>query len=143
MPRATPPEVSKNIELQKQSVPSIAIGQTSTKEMANGGHPINGVKHISTWVCKNLACKAVIPSEDSFCKRCSCCICHRFDDNKDPSLWLVCASESDGKNCCGSSCHIECVLQDKRVGCFDIEKTIHLDGSFCCAVCGKISGILW
>jgi hypothetical protein len=143
MPKPTPPKVRKNIEFQKQSVPTAKEKRkTSMKKTINGGHPIIGVKRINTWVCKNLACKAVVPSEDSFCKRCSCCICHRFDDKKDPSLWLVCASENDGNNCCGSSCHIEYLLQDKRVGCFNIEKIIHLDGSFSCAACGKISGIL-
>jgi hypothetical protein len=28
------------------------------------------------------------------------------------------------------------------VGCFDIGKIIHLDGSYSCASCGKVSGIL-
>ncbi|XP_062180205.1 VIN3-like protein 1 isoform X2 [Phragmites australis] len=144
MPKTTPVKASKNIELQKQSAPNIPItnGHTYMKEVIDGDHPINNVKCISTWVCKNLACKAVIPSQDSFCKRCSCFICHEFDDNKDPSLWLVCASENDSKNCCGSSCHIECALQHKRVGCFDLEQIIHLDGSYSCASCGKVSGIL-
>ncbi|XP_062230739.1 VIN3-like protein 1 isoform X2 [Phragmites australis] len=144
MPKTTPVKASKNIELQKQSAPNLTItnGNNSTKEVIKVEYPINDVKCISTWVCKNLACKAVIPSEDSFCKRCSCFICHKFDDNKDPSLWLVCASENDGRNCCGSSCHIECVLQHKRVGCFDLEQIIHLDGSYSCAACGKVSGIL-
>ncbi|KAL6594558.1 hypothetical protein ACP70R_048296 [Stipagrostis hirtigluma subsp. patula] len=144
MPKTTPVKASKNIELQKQSAPSLTItnGHTCTKEVINGEHPIKDVKCISTWVCKNLACKAVITPEDPFCKRCSCCICHKFDDNKDPSLWLVCASENDGKNCCGSSCHIECALKHKRVGCFDLAQTIHLDGSYSCASCGKVSGIL-
>ncbi|TVU17873.1 hypothetical protein EJB05_33933, partial [Eragrostis curvula] len=113
MTKVTPAKASKNIELQKQSVPNETNGQTSTKEVINGACPINGVKPISTWVCKNLACKAVIPSEDSFCKRCSCCICHKFDDNK---------------------------IQVS--GCFDLEQIIHLDGSFSCAACGKVSGIL-
>ncbi|KAJ1261588.1 hypothetical protein BS78_09G041800 [Paspalum vaginatum] len=144
MPKTPPVKASKSIELQKQSAPNIAItnGHASTKEVINRERPLSYVKSISTWICKNLACKAVIPSEDSFCKRCSCCICHKFDDNKDPSLWLVCSSENDSKNCCGSSCHIECAFRHKRVGCFDLEQTIHLDGSYSCASCGKISGIL-
>ncbi|KAJ4953608.1 hypothetical protein NE237_030440 [Protea cynaroides] len=96
----------------------------------------------STWVCKNSACRAVLTSEDTFCKRCSCCICHLFDDNKDPSLWLVCTSESGGKDSCGSSCHIECALQRRKVGVVNLGPMMQLDGSYCCASCGKVSGIL-
>ncbi|PAN17251.1 hypothetical protein PAHAL_3G116400 [Panicum hallii] len=144
MPKTPPVKASKNIESQKQSAPNLTVtnGHAGTKEVVNGERPIKDVKRTSTWICKNLACKAARPSEDSFCKRCSCCICHKFDDNKDPSLWLVCSSENDSKNCCGSSCHIECAFRHKRVGCFDLEQIIHLDGSYSCASCGKISGIL-
>ncbi|VFQ75198.1 unnamed protein product [Cuscuta campestris] len=44
------------------------------------------------FLCQNSACRAVMNDADVFCRRCSCCICHRYDDNKDPSLWLVCCS---------------------------------------------------
>ena len=144
MPKTPPVKSSKNIESQKQPAPNLTVtnGHAGTKEVVNGERPVKDVKSTSTWICKNLACKAARPSEDSFCKRCSCCICHKFDDNKDPSLWLVCSSENDSKNCCGSSCHIECAFRHKRVGCFDLEQIIHLDGSYSCASCGKISGIL-
>lgn len=144
MSKSTPVKASKNVELKKQSaaILPIANGHGSKKEAVNGEDTGHDVKCTSTWICRNLACKAVITSEDSFCKRCSCCICHQFDDNKDPSLWLVCASENDDKQCCGSSCHIECAFRHKRVGCFDIGKIIHLDGSYSCASCGKVSGIL-
>lgn len=144
MPKTPPVKASKISELQKQSAPNVAItnGHASTKDVIKTEYPTHDVERTTTWICKNLACKAVIASEDSFCKRCSCCICHKFDDNKDPSLWLVCSSENDSKNCCGSSCHMECAFRQKRVGCFDLEQTIHLDGSYSCASCGKISGIL-
>uniref|UniRef100_A0A0D9ZU50 Fibronectin type-III domain-containing protein n=1 Tax=Oryza glumipatula TaxID=40148 RepID=A0A0D9ZU50_9ORYZ len=144
MTKATPVKASKNLQLQKQSPTNLkeTNGHVCKKEVVNGECPVRDVKCISTWICKNLACKAVVTSEDSFCKRCSCCICHQFDDNKDPSLWLVCASENDDKNCCGSSCHIECALQHKRVGCFNLGNIIQLDGSYSCALCGKVSGIL-
>lgn len=144
MTKATPVKASKNLQLQKQSPTNLkeTNGHVCKKEVVNGECPVRDVKCISTWICKNLACKAVVTSEDSFCKRCSCCICHQFDDNKDPSLWLVCASENDDKNCCGSSCHIECALQHKRVGCFNLGNIIQLDGSYSCASCGKVSGIL-
>uniref|UniRef100_A0A0D9WCQ7 Fibronectin type-III domain-containing protein n=1 Tax=Leersia perrieri TaxID=77586 RepID=A0A0D9WCQ7_9ORYZ len=144
MTKATPVKASKSLESQKQSPAnlSVANGHVCKKEAVNGECPARDVKCISTWICKNLACKAVVTSEDSFCKRCSCCICHQFDDNKDPSLWLVCSSENDDKNCCGSSCHIECALKHKKVGCFSLGKIIQLDGSYSCASCGKVSGIL-
>ena len=96
----------------------------------------------NSWVCKNKACKASLSTDDTFCKRCSCCICHLFDDNKDPSLWLVCTSESGKGDSCGFSCHIECALQREKVGVVDLGQLMQLDGSYCCASCGKVSGIL-
>ncbi|KAJ3669651.1 hypothetical protein LUZ60_011601 [Juncus effusus] len=98
----------------------------------------------STWVCRNLACKNNVSSEESFCRRCSCCLCHRFDDNKDPSLWLVCSSEGEGdeRDFCGASCHVECAIEQGRVGCLSIGQALTIDGSYCCASCGKISAIL-
>ncbi|CAN0900795.1 VIN3-like protein 1 [Linum grandiflorum] len=96
----------------------------------------------TSWICKNSACRAVISIEDSFCRRCSCCICHSFDENKDPSLWLFCSSETGYGDSCGLSCHIECALQHKKVGVVDLGQLMQLDGSYCCASCGKVSGIL-
>ncbi|KQK07559.1 VIN3-like protein 1 [Brachypodium distachyon] len=144
MSKSTTAKASRHVELKKQSaaILTIANGHACKKEAINGDDLGHDAKFTSTWVCRNLSCKAIVTSEDSFCKRCSCCICHQFDDNKDPSLWLVCASENDDRNCCGSSCHIECAFQHKKVGCFDLGKIIHLDGSYSCASCGKVSGIL-
>ena len=65
-----------------------------------------------------------------------------FDDNKDPSLWLVCTSESGGGDSCGLSCHIDCALRREKVGVVDLGQLMQLDGSYCCAWCGKVSGIL-
>ncbi|CAK7334902.1 unnamed protein product [Dovyalis caffra] len=96
----------------------------------------------NSWICKNSACRAVLSIDDTFCKRCSCCICHLFDDNKDPSLWLVCTSESGQVDSCELSCHIECALQREKVGVVDLGQLMQLDGSYCCASCGKVSGIL-
>ncbi|KAA8523090.1 hypothetical protein F0562_009513 [Nyssa sinensis] len=98
--------------------------------------------HSNLWICKNSACRAVLSIDDTFCKRCSCCICHLFDDNKDPSLWLVCSSESGHGDSCELSCHIECALQREKVGVVDLGQLMQLDGSYCCASCGKVSGIL-
>ncbi|KAL8519880.1 hypothetical protein ACS0TY_010714 [Phlomoides rotata] len=80
--------------------------------------------------------------DDTFCKRCSYCISHLFDDNKDPSSWLECTSGSDIGDSCGLSCHIECALQRGKVGVVDLGLLMQLEGSYCCASCGKVSGIL-
>lgn len=81
--------------------------------------------------------------DDSFCKRCSCCVCHNFDENKDPSLWLVCEFEkSDDVEFCGLSCHIECAFRENKVGVTSLGNLMKLDGCFCCYSCGKVSQIL-
>lgn len=94
-------------------------------------------------LCKNLACRAKLREEDAFCKRCSCCICHQYDDNKDPSLWLICSSEPPyQEKSCGFSCHLECALQHEKSG---IPKGGHnggLDGCFYCVSCGKVNDLL-
>lgn len=125
--------------------------QSSRKQQRKGENPMRlpsaadhspDFGHKNSWICKNSACRAVLSTDDTFCKRCSCCICHLFDDNKDPSLWLVCTSESGQGDSCGLSCHIECALQREKVGVVDLGQLMQLDGSYCCASCGKVSGIL-
>ncbi|EOA14611.1 hypothetical protein CARUB_v10027863mg [Capsella rubella] len=81
--------------------------------------------------CENLACRAALGSDDTFCKRCSCCICQKFDDNKDPSLWLTC-------DACGLSCHLECGLRQDSYGIGSDD----LDGRFYCSYCGKDNDLL-
>ncbi|KAE9462419.1 hypothetical protein C3L33_05657, partial [Rhododendron williamsianum] len=94
---------------------------------------------ISTIYCKNSACKAKLSQKDVFCKRCSCCICSQYDDNKDPSLWLTCSSEPPYPgDACGMSCHLECALRHKKSG---IAKD-GMDGSFSCVACGKLNDLL-
>nr|XP_043622104.1 VIN3-like protein 2 [Erigeron canadensis] len=94
-------------------------------------------------LCKNLACKAKLSQEDVFCKRCSCCICHQYDDNKDPSLWLICSSENPyQEKSCGLSCHLECTLQHKLSGIPKVGCNSGLDGSFYCVSCGKVNDLL-
>ncbi|KAM7275758.1 hypothetical protein ACFE04_017624 [Oxalis oulophora] len=135
----------------KRPSPATNSQPVSKKQNRKGENPVrvpltpdqsvdNG--YLNSWVCKNSACRAVLSTDDTFCKRCSCCICHLFDDNKDPSLWLVCSSESPQADSCGLSCHIECALQRERVGVVDHGQLMQLDGSYCCASCGKVSGIL-
>ncbi|GER26368.1 fibronectin type III domain-containing family protein [Striga asiatica] len=123
----------------------------SKKQQRKGENPIRippsqepcvDLKPSNSWICKNSACRATLSVDDTFCKRCSCCICHLFDDNKDPSLWLECTSESGLADACGLSCHIECALQRGKVGVVDLGLLMQLDGSYCCASCGKVSGIL-
>ncbi|KAL7585647.1 protein VERNALIZATION INSENSITIVE 3 [Lactuca sativa] len=99
-------------------------------------------------VCQNLACKAIMWPEDAFCKRCSCCICYRFDDNKDPSLWLTCdwdsdcGSEGDDHEPCGMSCHLQCAVGHDRAGITTSGNYPKLDGGFYCVSCGKLNGLM-
>ncbi|KAD3067908.1 hypothetical protein E3N88_35788 [Mikania micrantha] len=142
-------KVLKNQDSKK--VTTSPKSQPSRKQSRKGENPIR-ISPItepcsdsgctSTWICRNSACRAVLSIVDTFCKRCSCCICHLFDDNKDPSLWLECTSDSPAGESCGLSCHIECALQRHKVGVVDLGQLMQLDGSYCCASCGKISGIL-
>ncbi|KAH7861117.1 hypothetical protein Vadar_021846 [Vaccinium darrowii] len=93
----------------------------------------------NTVYCKNTACKAKLSQKDVFCKRCSCCICYQYDDNKDPSLWLTCSSEPPYQgDACGMSCHLECALKHTKSG---IAKD-GMDGSFSCVFCGKLNDLL-
>ncbi|XP_044948748.1 VIN3-like protein 1 [Hordeum vulgare subsp. vulgare] len=155
IPREATAKRCKNIDSKKlfsnnNNSPSLTGIQALRKPPRKAGHPIQlresevfqDKKPPSTWICKNAACKAVLTSENTFCKRCSCCICHLFDDNKDPSLWLVCSSETGDTDCCESSCHVECALQRRKAGRIDLGQSMHLDGNYCCAACGKVIGIL-
>ncbi|XP_075514568.1 VIN3-like protein 2 isoform X1 [Primulina tabacum] len=97
----------------------------------------------NTIYCKNSACKAKLRSEDSFCKRCSCCICHQYDDNKDPSLWLICSSDPPFHGLsCGMTCHLECALSHENSGISTGKRDKGLDGSFSCVSCGKVNDLL-
>ncbi|KAK6120560.1 hypothetical protein DH2020_045691 [Rehmannia glutinosa] len=150
LPRAMK-KASKTHELKKMSSSSKDQHPQSKKQQRKGENPVRippgqepcvDLKCSNSWICKNSACRATLSADDTFCKRCSCCICHLFDDNKDPSLWLECTSESGLGDACGLSCHIECALQRGKVGVVDLGLLMQLDGSYCCASCGKVSGIL-
>ncbi|KAK4276900.1 hypothetical protein QN277_014996 [Acacia crassicarpa] len=97
---------------------------------------------VKSLLCRNVACRATLCPEDAFCKRCSCCICHFYDDNKDPSLWLTCGSDLDEKDSCGMSCHLQCALNYKKSGILKGIFSTTLDGSFSCVSCGKINGLM-
>ncbi|CAH9102017.1 unnamed protein product [Cuscuta epithymum] len=123
----------------------------SRKHQRKGGNPLRispptnqsvNFKLPQSWICRNSACQASISMDEKFCKRCSCCICHLFDDNKDPSLWLECMRvPGDGKSC-GLTCHIECAFKQGKVGVVNLGQLMQLDGSYCCASCGNVSDIL-
>ncbi|KAL1210564.1 VIN3-like protein 2 [Cardamine amara subsp. amara] len=90
----------------------------------------------------NLACRAILRQEDSFCRRCSCCICRKYDDNKDPSLWLTCSSDPpfEGESC-RFSCHLECAFKTEKSG---LDKDKQSEGCCCfyCVSCGKKNSLL-
>nr|GEY72223.1 hypothetical protein [Tanacetum cinerariifolium] len=73
--------------------------------------------------------------KNSACKRRSCRICYRYDYNRDPSLWLVCSS-------CGTSCHLECLLEREKSGLPNNGKSKGPDGSFLCVSCGELNDLL-
>lgn len=93
--------------------------------------------------CMNSACRAKLGQDSMFCKRCSCCICRKFDDNKDPSLWLICSSDPPFLGAsCGMSCHLECALRHEKSGILKDGMNIGLDGCFSCVSCGKVNDLL-
>jgi len=97
----------------------------------------------NTVYCKNSACRATLRPADTFCKRCSCCICRQYDDNKDPSLWLICSSEPPFQGvACSMSCHLDCALKQESSGIGKNGRHGRLDGSFCCFSCGKVNDLL-
>lgn len=94
-------------------------------------------------LCHNLVCRATLERDDVFCKRCSCCICHQYDDNKDPSLWLTCDSDSQEQTKpCGLSCHLKCALEHEQSGILKNCINPKLDGDFYCVSCGKVNGLM-
>ncbi|KAJ3696213.1 hypothetical protein LUZ60_001590 [Juncus effusus] len=94
-------------------------------------------------VCVNVACRNRYNGSDPFCKRCSCCICYKFDENKDPSLWLFCTSDPPYEGySCGRSCHIECTLKNGKAGFGTVQNGTKLDGGFFCPFCGKENDLL-
>ncbi|KAF3793996.1 VIN3-like protein 2 [Nymphaea thermarum] len=101
------------------------------------------LENVDVVLCQNLVCKANMKPDDAFCKRCSCCICYRYDDNKDPSLWLLCGSDTPNQeDSCGMSYHLECVFKHDKAGLSKNGRQPRLDGGFYCVSCGKVNGLL-
>ncbi|XP_058113739.1 VIN3-like protein 2 [Magnolia sinica] len=131
------------------SNPPPANPQSSSKRHRKMDHPSrlaiaegDGIPDNLTY-CRNSACRASLRPQDAFCKRCSCCICHKYDDNKDPSVWLVCDSEPPYEgDSCGMSCHLECALKDERAGISKNGRSARLEGSFYCISCRKVNDLL-
>ncbi|KAF8687449.1 hypothetical protein HU200_043142 [Digitaria exilis] len=120
----------------------------SKRQRKNGSSSLpasNGVSALTenAHLCQNSACRATIHSGDKFCKCCSCCICFKYDDNKDPTLWIFCNSDHQlQEESCGFSCHLECAIEDERSGIQQSGQTKKLDGDYCCTQCGKQNGLL-
>lgn len=94
-------------------------------------------------ICQNPACRATLSLDVGYCKRCSCCICHHYDDNKDPSLWLVCSSDPPYRgNSCGMSSHLKCALKHEKTGILKTGCAPKLDASFYCVCCGKVNWLI-
>lgn len=149
-------EVVTNHEINHESQPSAATNQRTSKRQRKADHPSrlpvaannhsisNGDGDLGNAIyCKNLACRANLSREYEFCKRCSCCICHQYDDNKDPSLWLTCSSDPPFQGVsCGMSCHLECAFKHEKSGIAKDGRHVRLDGSFYCVSCGKVNDML-
>ncbi|XP_047310634.1 VIN3-like protein 2 [Impatiens glandulifera] len=144
--------VSENKLLeQHESKPNIdSISQRANKRQRKADQPIPSNRESSsnnsetdiqdTLFCKNTACRARVSREDVFCKRCSCCICFQYDDNKDPSLWLTCSSEPPFEgDSCGLSCHLECALRREEQCAITKEGS---DGIFFCISCKKANDLI-
>ncbi|KAJ6804307.1 VIN3-like protein 2 [Iris pallida] len=103
----------------------------------------NSRGQIDSVICENLACRATMSPGDKYCRRCSCCICYDFDDNKDPSLWLFCSSDLPYPgDSCGMSCHLKCALKNEKAGILKNGCYTRLDGSFYCVCCGKVNWLI-
>ncbi|KAM0912549.1 hypothetical protein ACQ4PT_012713 [Festuca glaucescens] len=142
MKMSGPEPNSSNIQLpckrqKKSDVPVLPV-IANTPVTADITGPTN-IAHS----CENSACRAILVPADKFCKRCSCCICFKYDDNKDPSMWLSCNSDQPlEEESCGLSCHLECAFRDERSGILQNGQSKKLDGGYYCTHCGKQNDLL-
>ncbi|KAF6140466.1 hypothetical protein GIB67_010296 [Kingdonia uniflora] len=103
-------------EADQEGKPTYPNNQTTIKRQGKTYTPLrlsiatNGDLNIK--YCENSACGATLHREDAFCKRCSCCIYYKYNDNKDLSLLLICSSERPFEcDSCGMSYHLKCALK--------------------------------
>ncbi|CAN8326583.1 unnamed protein product [Cochlearia groenlandica] len=133
--------VQRNSKRQRKvDNPTRYVNPTSNN--ASGGcNSVNTKGEENTTYCNNLACKAILRQGDLFCRRCSCCICRKYDDNKDPSLWLTCSSDPPFvSDSCGFSCHLECAFKIEKSGLAnDNQRELCY---FYCVSCGKPNSLL-
>ncbi|KAL6843164.1 hypothetical protein ACP4OV_026877 [Aristida adscensionis] len=149
--------VSRNAQVNNDNANAVLSGRKKDETQTEGNgeqshHLVSAVnsdsstrKEVragSSQVCRNVACQALLNAGDAYCKRCSCCICRKYDENKDPSLWLVCSSENPycGVSC-GMSCHLKCALKNKKAGILK-NGCNKLDCSFYCVCCGKVNWLM-
>nr|WJO13366.1 vernalization insensitive 3-like 1 [Lilium hybrid cultivar] len=134
-----PPHPQPPLKRQRKTDHPLRLSDvTSSLALINDNEAQKSIEY-----CLNLACRAAVSQEYAFCKRCSCCICHKYDDNKDPSLWLVCSSEAPYEgDSCGFSCHVECALKHERTGISKNGHSARLDGNYYCIYCGKVNDLL-
>ncbi|CAM0909604.1 unnamed protein product [Alopecurus aequalis] len=122
---------------RKNDVPVLPV-IASTPVTAGVSAPTNSAR-----LCENSAFRAILIPADKFCRRCSCCICFKYDDDKDPSLWLLCSSDQTSQEeSCGLSCHLECSFRDERSGILQNGESKKLDGGYYCTHCGKQNDLL-
>ncbi|GBG78564.1 hypothetical protein CBR_g27788 [Chara braunii] len=98
-------------------------------------------------VCRNVVCGEVLGKGDTYCRWCSCVLCHRFEGEKEePGLWVQCTGISANGSRCKAYCHIECALSRNMAGVVmvDLEDGVRmpLDGQYKCLECGCVTGLL-
>ncbi|ESQ54187.1 hypothetical protein EUTSA_v10024549mg [Eutrema salsugineum] len=133
--------IQRNTKRQRKvDNPTRYVVPTSNNASASC-NSVNTKGEEKTIYCNNLACRAIMRREYSFCRRCSCCICRKYDDNKDPSLWLTCSSDPPYEgDSCGFSCHLECAFKSEKSG---LAKDKQSEGCcFYCVSCGKPNSLL-
>ncbi|EOA32327.1 hypothetical protein CARUB_v10015589mg [Capsella rubella] len=139
----------KTLSKKNTGDPEVEERDSSPKRQSKDSDPLQDVtpsaktKGNGTIRCKNLACQAKLRRGNTFCRRCSCCVCHKYDDNKDPSLWLTCNSDSSlDDESCGLSCHLNCAFKSENSGMKEDNISNDVDGYYLCVSCGKRNCLL-